>query len=325
MLKLQSISKSFGGLHVLQDVNIEVPQGTIFGLIGPNGAGKTTVFNLITGLLEPTGGSLTFDGEALGEEIVILGQPVLKLRLSSDAPLANLAARLVDVHPDGTATRVCFGVLNLAHRNGNAGPQELEPGRPVDVELVLDACGYRFAPGHRIRLSLSSAYWPIIMPPPYDATLEIELDSVELKLPLLGDHRRIDMPEPADPDPLPRYETLEEGSSSRIVERDLEKGVTRYRVSEDTGLNRHPGNGLCSRDITEQVWSIAPGDPLSMTAEITSMCITAREGWETMTRSTMTFSCTETEWIVSERMEAFHDGLGVFDRERSARVPRDHM
>lgn len=270
-------------------------------------------------------GSLTFDGEALGEEIVILGQPVLKLRLSSDAPLANLAARLVDVHPDGTSTRVCFGVLNLAHRNGNAEPQALEPGRPVDVEMALDACGYRFAPSHRIRLSLSSAYWPIMLPPPYDATLEIELDSVELRLPLLGDHRRIDMPEPANPDPLPRYETLEEGSSSRIVERDLEKGVTRYRVSEDTGLNRHPGNGLCSRDITEQVWSIAPGDPLSMTAEITSTCITAREGWETMTRSTMTFSCTETEWIVSERMEAFHDGLGVFDRERSARVPRDHM
>jgi branched-chain amino acid transport system ATP-binding protein len=65
MLKLASISKRFGGLSVLQDVNIEVPQGTIFGLIGPNGAGKTTVFNLITGLLAPTGGTLTFNGENL--------------------------------------------------------------------------------------------------------------------------------------------------------------------------------------------------------------------------------------------------------------------
>jgi len=65
MLTLSSISKSFGGLHVLQDVNINVPQGSIFGLIGPNGAGKTTVFNLITGLLTPTGGSLTFDGESI--------------------------------------------------------------------------------------------------------------------------------------------------------------------------------------------------------------------------------------------------------------------
>jgi branched-chain amino acid transport system ATP-binding protein len=65
MLKLTSVSKQFGGLHVLQDVNIEVPQGSIFGLIGPNGAGKTTVFNLVTGLIAPSGGSLTFDGQSL--------------------------------------------------------------------------------------------------------------------------------------------------------------------------------------------------------------------------------------------------------------------
>lgn len=269
-------------------------------------------------------GSLTFDSAVLGEDCVILGQPVLKLRLASDAPLANLAARLVDVHPDGTATRVSFGVLNLAHRNGNAEPAMLEPGKPMDVELVLDACGYRFAPGHRIRLSLSSAYWPTMLPPPFHATLDIDLSSVEMALPLLGEHQRIDVAEPANADPLPHYETLEEGSSSRSVERDLRNGVTRYRVSEDTGLSRHPGNGLRTRDITEQTWSIAPEDPLSMTAEITSVCITAREGWETRTRSAMTLSCTETEWIVTEHIEAFQDGNSVFERQRSARVPRDH-
>ncbi|WP_040594466.1 CocE/NonD family hydrolase [Mesorhizobium metallidurans] len=270
-------------------------------------------------------GSLAFDSEVLVEERLVLGQPVLKLQLFSDAPLANLAARLVDVHPDGTATRVCFGVLNLAHRNGNAEPTALDPGKTVSVELVLDACGYRFAPGHRIRLSLSSAYWPLILPPPFDAKLDVELDSMEISLPLLGEHERIDVPEPANPDPLPHYETLEEGAAARTIERDVLNGVTRYKVGEDTGLNRHPGNGLMSRDVTEQVWSIVPGDPLSMTATIVSLCIIAREGWETMTRSTMTMACTGTEWVVSEHMQAFHDGATVFDRERSARIPRDHM
>ena len=270
-------------------------------------------------------GSLFFDSAALEKNCIILGQPCLKLRLSSDAPLANLAARLVDVHEDGTATRVCFGVLNLAHRNGNAEPEALKPGAPVDVELVLDACGYRFRPGHRIRLSLSSAYWPMILPPPFDAALTVDLASVEIALPLLGDHQPIDVPEPANPDPLPRYETLEAGASARTVERDLRNGVTRYRVSEDTGRNRHPGNGLSTRDTVEQVWSITPGDPLSMTAEIVSTCTTRREGWQTATRSTMKLSCTATEWVVSEHMEAFHDGNGVFERERSVRIPRDHM
>ena len=65
MLTLQSVSKRFGGLEVLQDVSIEVPAGGIFGLIGPNGAGKTTVFNLVTGLYTPTGGRVAFEGRDL--------------------------------------------------------------------------------------------------------------------------------------------------------------------------------------------------------------------------------------------------------------------
>ncbi|MEH3087313.1 MAG: ABC transporter ATP-binding protein [Xylophilus ampelinus] len=64
-LQLRSVSRHFGGLKVLQDVNLTVPQGGIFGLIGPNGAGKTTVFNLITGLLPPTSGHILFDGQDL--------------------------------------------------------------------------------------------------------------------------------------------------------------------------------------------------------------------------------------------------------------------
>ena len=65
MLKLSNVSKRFGGLSVLQDVNFEVPAGKVFGLIGPNGAGKTTVFNLITGLLAPTGGAIELQGRSL--------------------------------------------------------------------------------------------------------------------------------------------------------------------------------------------------------------------------------------------------------------------
>ena len=65
MLSIRGIGKHFGGLQVLQDVNIEVPGGAIFALIGPNGAGKTTVFNLVTGLLKPSSGSISFLGQDL--------------------------------------------------------------------------------------------------------------------------------------------------------------------------------------------------------------------------------------------------------------------
>ncbi|MCG3190059.1 MAG: Lipopolysaccharide export system ATP-binding protein LptB [Burkholderiaceae bacterium] len=65
LLRLHAVSRHFGGLRVLQNVDLAIPRGGIFGLIGPNGAGKTTVFNLITGLLAPTAGRIEFDGRAL--------------------------------------------------------------------------------------------------------------------------------------------------------------------------------------------------------------------------------------------------------------------
>ena len=65
MLSIRGIGKHFGGLQVLHDVNIEVPGGAIFALIGPNGAGKTTVFNLVTGLLRPSAGAISFEGQDL--------------------------------------------------------------------------------------------------------------------------------------------------------------------------------------------------------------------------------------------------------------------
>ena len=65
MLRLENVSKRFGGLSVLEDVSFAVPKGSVFGLIGPNGAGKTTVFNLVTGLLAPTGGAIVLGNTSL--------------------------------------------------------------------------------------------------------------------------------------------------------------------------------------------------------------------------------------------------------------------
>ncbi len=65
MLTLERVSCHFGGVTALDQVNLTVLEGQVFGLIGPNGAGKTTVFNLITGLFPPSEGQLTFQGQSL--------------------------------------------------------------------------------------------------------------------------------------------------------------------------------------------------------------------------------------------------------------------
>ena len=63
MLKIEHLSKSFGGVHAVQDVSFTVREGAIHSVIGPNGAGKTTLFNLVSGIYTPTSGSITFNGD----------------------------------------------------------------------------------------------------------------------------------------------------------------------------------------------------------------------------------------------------------------------
>ena len=65
VLETQHLGISFGGLHAVSDVNLQIKKGEIYGLIGPNGAGKTTIFNLLTGVYQPTEGTFFLEGKEL--------------------------------------------------------------------------------------------------------------------------------------------------------------------------------------------------------------------------------------------------------------------
>ena len=65
ILETKNLGISFGGLKAVQDVNLEIEKNEIYGLIGPNGAGKTTVFNMLTGVYQPTTGTFFLNGEEL--------------------------------------------------------------------------------------------------------------------------------------------------------------------------------------------------------------------------------------------------------------------
>ena len=65
VLKTENLGISFGGLKAVQDLNLKIKKGQIYGLVGPNGAGKTTVFNMITGVYKPTTGKFWLEGESL--------------------------------------------------------------------------------------------------------------------------------------------------------------------------------------------------------------------------------------------------------------------
>ena len=65
ILRLEGVTKRFGGLIAVDNVSFDVPMGQVFALIGPNGAGKTTLFNCITGLFQPTLGNVVFEGKSI--------------------------------------------------------------------------------------------------------------------------------------------------------------------------------------------------------------------------------------------------------------------
>jgi uncharacterized protein len=112
----------------------------------------------------------TYTSEPLTEPLHILGVPELVVHIEVDAPVATLSVRLADVAPDGTTALVSAGVLNLTHRESHAEPAGLRPGVIEAVHIPLRTTGYRWLPGHRLRVAVSSALWPVLWPSPFPAT-----------------------------------------------------------------------------------------------------------------------------------------------------------
>jgi putative CocE/NonD family hydrolase len=270
-------------------------------------------------------GSMVLETVVLEEDTDILGRPVLTVEVACDGDWANLCARLVDVHPDGTATRVSFGVLNLAHRDGYESPRAIPGDEKTTIRIELDACGYRFRKGHRIRLSISTAYWPMILPPPTDPGVTLDLASLSLALPKLGPHEKIAVKEPENPNPLPNYTEHTPSTTRRWVTKDMTANRTDYNIQEDTGLSERPGTGLSTRQVRDEIWSISPDDPLSMNGQSTWTCDMQRDGWFLRTISTACLSCTAEEWVTTAELVAYEGENEVFRKTFEKRVPRDFM
>jgi len=104
LLEVRSISVSFGGLRVLQDLDLDIYQGEILGLIGPNGAGKTTVFNLITGLLKPDAGKIEFFGKDITK---ISPHKICKLGISRTFQIVRTFEKMTAL--ENVMTGIYFG------------------------------------------------------------------------------------------------------------------------------------------------------------------------------------------------------------------------
>lgn len=270
------------------------------------------------------GGSQVFDSEPLSDELTIVGSPVLRLSVSADAPVAQLAVRLCDVWPDGASTRISYGVLNLTHRNSHEHPEALEPGVAYDVAIKLDDIGYRVPVGHRLRLAVSTAYWPLIWPSPTNASVTLHLARSSLKVPMLpADAEKVAPFGPAtSAEPL-RETMIRSGSNERVASYDMATNTHTVEILADFGERRIDKLGLVTGSTARESFSIVPDDPNSARAKTHWTEMVARDGWRTRTETFTSQTSDATNFYLTARLEAYEDDSLVFEREWSKTVPRN--
>ncbi len=226
--------------------------------------------------------SLCFDGEPVAETTDIVGAPKIKLWLASNSSVGQIAVRLCDLRPDGTSALITYGVLNLTHHKSHEAPASLNPGQPFKAEFALDQIAYRLPEGHRLRVAISTAYWPVVWP--LSKAFELTLHSGSLALPVRptaeGEEWSFEEPEGAEPW---KCEELRSASYNRDVKTDPETGHITTAVDCDFGENRDLDHGLISGSWTKERWTIHPDDPLSAKVQAEWEQTGGREGamWRT--------------------------------------------
>jgi putative CocE/NonD family hydrolase len=277
---------------------------------------------------EEAGGSLVFDSEPLKQPIVILGAPELKLAFMSDRPQAQVAVVLSEVMPDGSATRISYGLLNLSRRDSHERPEALTPGKEYLTVVRLNEAGHRFDAGNRIRLAISTAYWPVAWPSPEVVSLGIAGSRCEFRLPVRKprseDLQLAAFPAAEAAEPSPRT-TIASPASRWTLTRDLNTGMQRFERITDAGTHRLDRIDLQFGSRSESIYSIHPNQPTSARIDISSNWHFARGQWAVRTETKVSMRASIDVFRIDASLKAYEGADCIFTRDWSEEIPRDHV
>jgi putative CocE/NonD family hydrolase len=299
--------------------------GLAAGEIGRYGAGA----EFATDQREDDGGSLVFVSEPLTATIEILGEPAVELELESDKPNALVAVRLNDVAPDGRSFRVTYGLFNLTHRDNHEHAEPLVPGHRYRIAIPLEAVAHAFPAGHRIAVSISTAYWPVAWPSPEPATLTIIAGPSRLLLPVRPPRaadaklRPFGPPEAAAPTP---HRDLEPGREpNRIVTRDSLNRTTTVQLPRDWGIAHLTDIDLICHEAGDVFYEITDGDPASARCWTRFEMERRRGGWHIRTETRTELRCTSMTFELTATLDAYEAEVRVFTCNWRLSVPRDGL
>jgi len=270
---------------------------------------------------------LVFDSAPLPERLELLGHPVLHLALRADRANAFVIARLCGVSPDGTSTLLSRGALNLTHRRSHEHPEALIPGERIEVNVELDVLGQAVPAGHRLRLALSTTYWPWLWPSPEAAAIAITAgEDSWLELPIRplgapdGDVRVFGAPEQGAP--LSGVHT-DEVDAYHVIERDVVTGEIALRMNQDGDTTKRFPDGLVLDERNRDRYSITEGDPLSAAVTAERTLTMARGGWGVRIETVSRMTSTATHFRLVDTLTAYEGDQQAFERTWDREIPRD--
>jgi len=272
------------------------------------------------------GGALVFESAPLSERLEILGAPMLELEVAADKPVAMVAVRLSDVAPDDKATRVTYGLLNLTHRESSESPSPLVPGRRYRVVVKLNEIAQSFPEGHRLRVSISTSYWPLVWPSPTSVRLTVVTGVSVLTLPVRGPRAQdSELPAFLEPEGAPplRETVLQPAHYNWWVTRDLATDVSTLEVLNDEGVVWLDEIGLELKRKGVEKYSSLGDDIGSVRGETLWERGLRRSDWSvrTITRTVLTSDITH--FRIRADLDAYEGDVRVFARSWDETIPRN--
>ncbi|WP_299424957.1 CocE/NonD family hydrolase [uncultured Shimia sp.] len=265
--------------------------------------------------------STCFDSAVLQDGIDMVGAPTLRVILRSNTPKAQLAVRLCDVHPNGESTLISHGFLNLRHRSGHEAAIDLPLDADVALEVALDQCAYHVPVGHRLRIALSTSYWPFVWPEPELTTLKLIEGTVDLPVrpQSNGNEWKFDGPKAAPP----RQTTqLSEVHESKRVIRDVGARLTTQEIHSDDGLVKDMETGLVSGTRHREVFSIVDCEPTSAQAKFSWERHMSRGDWSVVVKADLEMTGDDVSYFIKARLVAEEGDKQVFQKNWDVTVPR---
>ena len=276
---------------------------------------------------EEDGGSLVFNSAVLDEELEVLGGPVVSLDMSVDQPVAQVIVRLSDVGPDGEATRVSYGVLNLNHHSGADAPSALVTDERRTVDVQLNGMAQSFPAGHRLRVSVSTSYWPVVWPPPQPVRMTIHPEGSELLLPVRPRPQEEISPvfgEPEGAEPLTTTQ-LVPGEQDWRVSRNLVDLTGRLDVVKGLGTVRFEDIDLEVSRNAHETYSFTGSDVHSVRGETLWDIGFARGDWSTHATTRTVLTSTATDFHLYAELDAWEGRERVQSQTWSTTIPRDYL